>query len=185
MAGEKKKRRGRSAYLNDFHLNEQGDYVYKGKLFGFIEKTVTYQQYLFRIGLAAVSIFLLTVTAECLPAVAMSRFGLTSIPWLGQMIAACFMAYAVWKIFWGKNPMREYIYKASVQKLPMRALFTAVFSFLTALAEAIYILVNGCDGEAAFTVLRPILSMLCGMIAICLYRFVKNTEWKQITNMEC
>lgn len=185
MAGEKRKRRSRRAYLNDFHLNEKGDYVYEGRMIGFVEESVTYHQYLQRIIPAAVLMLALSVAAECLPAVAMSRFGLTAIPWLGQIITACLAAYAVWKISWGKNPMREYVYKASVEKLPMRTLLTAGFSFLTALAETIYILVNGCDGEAAFTVLRPILSMLCGMIAICLYRFVKNTEWKQITNMEC
>ncbi|MBR1757896.1 MAG: hypothetical protein IJ744_04105 [Lachnospiraceae bacterium] len=180
MAEEKKKRRSRRAYLNDFHLNEKGEYVYEGKMIGLVGDESTYRQYLTVITVMSFLILGFTVAAECLPAVTLSKFGLTVIPWLGQLITASLVIYAAWKILWGKNPMREYIYKASAEKLPTRLLLTAAFSFFTAAEETIYILVNGCAGEVLFTVLRPVFSLVCGILAVLLYQFVKKTEWKEI-----
>lgn len=184
MAEMREKRRNRRAYLNDFHLNEKGEYVFEGKMIGFVEETVTYRQYLARISSAAILMFIFTVAAECLPAVTMSRFGLTMIPWLGQIIVACLVIYSTWQMFLGKNPMREYVYKASQEKLPMRVILMAVFSFFTAASEMIYVFVKGCAGEVAFTILRPILSLICGLIAFYLHRLAKNTKWVQVVGDE-
>ncbi len=184
MAEKQKKRQSRRAYLNDFHLNERGEYVYEGKLIRFVETAITYRQYLMRIIMAAALMLIFTVAAECLPAVAMSRFGLTMIPWLGQIIAASLVVFSIWQIFRGKNPMREYVYKSSQEKLPMRVFLMAVFSFFTAATETIYILVKGYAEEAAATILRPVFSLLCGLIAFYLYRLVKSTKWEQVVRDE-
>ena len=184
MAEMKKKRQSRRAFLNEFHLNEKGEYVYEGKMIGFVEKSVTYRQYLKQTCKTAILIFIFTAAAECLPAVTMSKFGVTMISWLGQIIVACLVLYAIWRIFWGKNPMREYVYKASQEKLPTRALLMSFFSFFTAASETVFILVKGCGGEVLFTILRPIFSLICGLMSVYLYRLAKNTKWEQVEGNE-
>ena len=176
----KKKRRSRRAYLNDFHLNEKGEYVYEGKMIGFAGDGASYHKYLAWITTASVLMFVCTIAAECLPAVSLSKFGLTVIPWLGQLVTVCLAAYAAWKILWGKNPMREYIYKASAAKLPTRVILAAAFSFLTAAEEIIYIFVKGCEGEVLYTVLRPALSLICGITAYLLHKQLKKAGWRQL-----
>ena len=178
-----KKRTGRRAYLNDFKLNERGEYVYRGKMMGYAGVTA-YGSYLGILAAAAAAMVLLTVGAECLPAAALSKFGLTVIPWLGQMAFVFLAAYAVFKILTGKNPMRAYVYKASVGKLDTRLTLAMAFSFFTALEETIYILIQGCEGEVLFTVLRPVCSLLCGCIALFLRRWTKEQKWNEVPAAE-
>lgn len=180
MAGAKEPKQytGRRAYLNDFHLNDKGEYVFMGRMMSFDEEHMTYRQYIVRSVLSAVIMIAATALAECLPAVGLSRFGFTAIPWALQMVMTALTAYAVWKTAFGKNPMREYVYKSSAEKLPGRVILAAAFSLLTVIADTVYILIKGWEGEVLYTALRPVLSLVCGVTAFLFSRMLKKTAWK-------
>ena len=177
-----KKRTGRRAYLNDFKLDEQGKYVYRGKMMGYEAEKISYGAYLRMITISVIGMLLFTVGAECLPAVSLSRFGLTVIPWLGQMAAVFVTAYGAFKILTGRNPMRSYVYRSSVEKMDGRLAVSMMFSFFTAFEETIYILVKGCAGEVLYTVLRPVCSLICGCIALFLRSRLKECAWGEVPN---
>ncbi len=180
MAGAKEPKQytGRRAYLNDFHLNDKGEYVFMGRMMTFDEEHMSYRDYIIRSSLFTIIMILATVLAECLPAVALSRFGFTAIPWALQMVMTALTAYSVWKIIFGKNPMREYVYKSSAEKLPVRVILAAAFSLLTAVADTVYILIKGWEGEVLYTALRPALSIVCGAAAFLFSGMLKKTSWK-------
>ncbi len=181
MAEEKKpkKRSGRRAYLNDFHLNEKGEYVYEGKMFVWDGPQETYRSAMVRSGIYAALVLVLTALPELFPAVPMSRFILTVLPWMGQLICAGLTAYAVWRMLWGKNPMRAYIHKASAAKLPNRSMICVFFALFGAGEEIIYLLVRGISGDLFANLVRPASALLCAGAAWLLHRTAGQMRWRE------
>ena len=174
---EKKKKPGRRAYLNDFLPNERGEYVYQGRLLYFAGSDDEYKTTVRLSVAAAVLMVILTVVPEILPSVPASRFPVSAVLWLGQMVSAALTVYSVWKMFWGRNPLREYIYKKSVQRLPGQTIVCAAFSLALALEQTIYMLITGIEGNAFLNIIRPVAALVCAAASYQFHRMIKQTEW--------
>ena len=180
MAEEKtpKKRRGRRAYLNDFQLNENGQYIYIGRHLTY-DGPVPYRRYRDLTAASAAAAAVFTVLAECLPAVGLSRAGLVMLPWAVQLAAALLLAWSAGRTVIAGNPMREYLYKKSAKDLPGRAVVTAAAACVSAVTQIIYICVKGFEGDALNTALRPVCSLGCALASVFLYRLSSRTVWKR------
>ena len=177
MAGENKKPKGRRAYLNDFLLNERGEYEYQGRLLHF-EGTEDEYRRTMRLSIEAVVLMaILIIVPEILPSVPMSRFPVSAVLWLVQLISAGLVVYSVWKMCRGRNPIREYVHKASVKRLPGQTIVCAAASLALAVEQTIYILINGVKENAFFNIIRPAAAFVCAAAAYQFHLMIKRTEW--------
>ena len=177
MAGEK--RRGRRAHLRDFKLNGKGEYVYTGKYMAWPGDEKDYRRHMVFFAVMAFVMISMTFAAECLASVPMSRYPLTAVFWFAQMVPVCLTVYAVCKMIAGRNPMRSYVYDASVGKLPGRALFSLIFSGICALWECVYLIINGPKENLFCNVARPVMSAFCACAAAALYLRIKKIVWEK------
>lgn len=174
---ENKKKPGKRAYLNDFVQNERGEYVYQGRLVYFNGTDAEYKKLMHLAVAAGVLIVLFTLVPELLPSVPASRFPVSAVLWLVQMVSALLMIYSVWKMFWAGNPIREYRFKKSVQRLPGQTIVCAAASLALGAEQIIYLIIKGIEGNVFFNIIRPVAALICAAAAYQFHLMIKRAEW--------
>ena len=180
---EKKKRRvSRRDYLNDFHQNIKGEYIYTGQLYSFKGSADEYRSYITVIITDAVLILGMTIASESFASVEMSRYPLTAFFWLLGLVTSSVLLYSAVRTAFGKNPMRAYIYLSSAKTLSGKALAAMAAAALSFLENTVFLLVRGIDGVLWLNLIRPVLSLSAGYVAFRMYSFLKTVVWEEIPN---
>ena len=174
MAEQKKKKKGRRSYLADFRKDASGNYKYTGNIYAFDGTEKERKSYIIKLGILSFLSAALAAAQELLPGTRMSNQFYVLIPWLLQFLAASSVCWAYVRLAYGGNRLREYVWEGSDRKIPRRVVFTLIFSLATALAEIIYISINGLGDRAVSTVLRPCLSLINGAVSLLLHLLVKG-----------
>ena len=127
---KKRRKRGENSYLNDFHPNLAGEYIYSGVLYA-CALDETAQRGMRRSLRALAAVQLAAVIASgSIPAPGMQNSFYIILPFLGELIAAVSAAWAIFKLGSDWNAVREYVYERTVPVLPRRALAAAILAFL-------------------------------------------------------
>ena len=177
MEEKKKKSGGRRAYLNDFLPNEYGEYEYKGRSMHFSGTAQQYAQMIKLSVVAALLMAVLTIVPEFLPSVPASRFPVSAVLWLAQLVSMGLTVYSVWKMYWGREPLREYIYKKSVLRLPGQTAVCFGASALLAMELIIYMLIKGTGDNVFPAIARPVAALICAAVSLQLHLMIKRSEW--------
>ena len=172
-----KKRRGRRAYLDDFHRDLSGKYTYDGPLYSYSgekpRKTLLRQLW----GLCA-AMLLCIIAIGFVPAPGVSTCVYVTLPYAVTLVAAVSVCWALGELSTGKDPLREYVYEASVKKIPLRAMLTAVFAAAAILGEAVFLILNGVGGVRIWFALL-VMALLGGACACALLirKFLPASSW--------
>ena len=75
-------------------------------------------------------------------------------------------------------PLREYIYRATVQALPGRCLAQAVLAGVGLAAETLYLLLSGSDGRGAAAAIYLLLQACVLVLALLTRRAVLASDWQ-------
>lgn len=146
MAEEKKKRRGRRAYLEGFQKTVGGDYAFTGPSYTYVEQGMTHRRAMavrWALGAGAAALELL---CGSFPAPGMSGCPYVLLPYAAALLSLVSVVWAVARMaYWG-SPLREYVYRKTAAALPKRCMAAAAFAFVTLLGETVYLLRNGGDG---------------------------------------
>ena len=118
MADKKKKQAGRRAYLNDFHRDLTGAYIYDGSHFHFAGDG--WKQVLLRLWALGIVLVVL-VLAGGFSGETMSHCVFQILPYLVEVGAVGSVVWALVRLTSGGETLRAYVYKATVQALPGRA----------------------------------------------------------------
>lgn len=170
---EKKKRRGE--YLRDFRKDENGRYVYTGRMYSY-QGTDLKQRRLFLFVLS-VCVFAAMIACGCIHVPGLSESFYVLPPYMVGLVSAgmsCAAAYHVWT---GGDPMREYIYESGVLKLPGRSAFTAVCAAVALLGEVVYVILNGFEGKFTGFVIFLILEGASCAATCLIYRIIHKMKW--------
>lgn len=177
MADKAKKRRGRKAYLADFQPNSRGDYEYNGALYRYTTQSKSLQKALAQLWAFEALQLICTVIAGCLPAAGMDNTFYLLLPYTATLLLAVSTCWALVRLTAGGNPLREYVYQASVKKLPLRTLLTAVFAGITAVGEILRLVLHGFDGKEGATALFFMLIFTILACSIALRRLILHLSW--------
>ena len=118
MADKKKKQAGRRAYLNDFHRDLTGAYIYDGSHFHFAGDG--WKEVLLRLWALGIVLVVL-VLAGGFSGETMSHCVFQILPYLVEVGAVGSVVWALVRLTSGGETLRAYVYKATVQALPGRA----------------------------------------------------------------
>lgn len=171
------KRKGRRAYLNDFTINLQGDYVYQGSHFHYVGETPWGRQLRCLWGLTA-GMAAAFVLGGLLPAAGMSGTLYVVLPYLVSVIAGASVVWAMAKLR-REGKLRSYVYEATILKLPARANAAAVSAALASAGEGLNLILNGSGGKTAATLGYLTLELLAALAARRLARRAAAMDWEE------
>ncbi len=147
MADEKKKKpRGRRAYLEDFHPSVSGEYIYTGQTYDFQGGPEAQRKSQIRLGFASVLTAAAAIAGCCVSAPGSADCIYVLLPCAGAMIASLTLAWAALKLLQSAVPLRQYVYKSTVQRFPLRIGLTALLSALALAGECLYAALHKADG---------------------------------------
>lgn len=193
MADPTKKRRSRKAYLEDFHRNARGDFEYHGAYYRYLPQTTSkvsrqaahpllrmtrsYAGALALLWSLGGLELLAAVAVGCIPAAGMGNAFYVILPYAGLFAASVSLIWLLGRLSAGGNPLREYVYLATVKKLPGRCLLTAGLAGATLILEAIHVICCGFEGHVAGTIMCFFFIFLCFASSILLRCIVSRLQW--------
>lgn len=181
MAEKNKKRGGRRAHLNDFHVNLAGDYVYTGTHYSYVDQGRSRDRVQRELLGLSVAVMLAVVAGGCSDAPAMLNCWYVILPYICEAAAAVSVIWAVLRLRKAEEPIREYIYKKSVQALPHRAMLCMIFAGLGFVTMVLYLVMNGSGGRVASVIAYLALKALVAGGAWLLWRYMLTLKWEKLT----
>ena len=169
MAEKNKKRGGRRAHLNDFHVNLAGDYVYTGAHYTYVDQGRSRDRV--QRELWGLSIAILPAMLNCWYVI---------LPYICEAAAAVSVIWAVARLRKAEDPIREYVYKKSVQPLPHRAMLCMIFAGLGFVTMVLYLVMNDSGGRVASVITYLALKALVAGGAWLLWRYMLTLKWEKL-----
>lgn len=158
-----KKYKGRKAYLNDFKKNAQGEYEYQGNLYQWKvskEERIKEQVILWIFCAGMLSALMMSV---CLDAPGTLNCIYVLLPAAVSFVFGISVVWGMWKLTIAGTPMREYVYKATIEAMSLRCIYVMAGTGTALLGEVIYLLFHGA-GEKISGALIFLLSELIGLL---------------------
>lgn len=158
---ERKPRRGRRDYLNDFHPTAGGEYVYTGALIPWPGKGMGRREALLRVLLPAGTAFAAAVAGGCVSNAGLDGRPYVLLPYVAGLILSGSLCWAAGRLAMAGEQVREYVYRATVGRLPGLALATAVCAGVTLAGQAVNLLAADAGahplGALGFALLEGVL----------------------------
>lgn len=180
MAEKNKKRGGRRAHLNDFHVNLAGDYVYTGAHYTYVDQGRSRDRVQRELWGLSIAILLAVVAGGCSDAPAMLNCWYVILPYICEVAAAVSVIWAVARLRKAEDPIREYVYKKSVRPLPHRAMLCMIFAGLGFVTMVLYLVMNDSGGRVASVITYLALKALVAGGAWLLWRYMLTLKWEKL-----
>ena len=174
MAGEKK-RQGRRAHLNDFYRDVAGNYVYTGTCYVCRAADGERAALLRRLWLLTA-----VLAGGCISAPGMSRCFYVLLPYAAEVGLTGSVVWAMTRWQAREYPMREYVYRATVQALPGRCLAEAVLAGAGIIAETMYLILSGSGGRGAMAAVYLLLKAVSLAAALFARYLVRRSVWEPV-----
>ena len=98
MMEKKRRKRGENSYLNDFHLNLAGEYIYDGELYACQADPDTQKMQKRKLWVYTALMLLTVLASGSIPAPGMLGSSYVILPFLGELIAIFSVVWAVCKL---------------------------------------------------------------------------------------
>lgn len=175
-----KKYKGRKAYLNDFKLNEKGEYAYEGILYEWTGEKEGYRRTLRALlGLGIIQLMVL-VAAGCIEAPGAMDYFYVILPYMVSLVSGISVIWGIWQLMAGKMPLRAYIYKATVEKIPVRSLIVIISGAAAIVGELYYLLKNGSGGKISGVLTFLFLEGMAVFSSILVVKIIQKMPWQRL-----
>lgn len=148
-------KKNKRAYLDDFVLNEQGKYEYKGIIYN-VNGSYNNKYLLFRI----VGIAICIVIAGIVPFSGSMHAFYIIFPYVFEVVLAALLVYAYVYFFSNIKQLREYIYQKSFERFKPYTSLLIGNCGLSFICTIVYSLFNGFEIWAIVYVLLQILTFI-------------------------
>lgn len=177
---EKKKRSGRRAYLDNFRRSASGEYIYTGDYYTYINSGgKPRKRALAELWAPAAACAAASLASGCLSANGAGNCIYVLLPYILELALAASVVWGMAKLSSGGDPIREYVYEASVPKLPRRAAACAIFALAGLVGEGVFLLLHGFGGKTAATLVYLALKLAAASIAMVFRGNIKRFEWQK------
>lgn len=172
-------RRKRRAYLDHFTKNAAGEYIYEGDHYTFQDTGKSRKRALTELWLLVGCTAAAVLAGGCIPAPGVGNCPYVLVPYVAAIITSFSGIWSLGQITAGGDPMREYVYHDSVEKLPGRALATAACAALALVGEVLFLCLNGGGGKLAFGLLFLLLMGGSAVAAFWTRRTISRLNWSK------
>ncbi len=175
--GEKKPRKKRE-HLKDFYRDVSGKYVYGGVMYTCTLLPADRKKNILRMWLGSGAAFIMQIIAGCVPSAGMSEGFLVLPFYLGAIISCGMVCWALWELTSGGEPVRAYVYDASVKKLPGRCNAGMIFCGLTLVGLILDVVLNGMGkGKIWATVLFVAIQIAAASGLFLVKKILQSIKW--------
>lgn len=174
-----KKYKGRKAYLNDFQKDENGEYAYQGNLYAWQGESSLFRKKLLLLwGIGAVMAVLLAAAAWIDAPGATGTFYVV-IPVCAALVFGVSMLWGLGRLTSGGKVLRAYVYEATVEQLPVRALLTMVSAGAAILGELLFLITNGFGEKTGKALLFLGLESVAFLLSLLFRQEILKMVWKK------
>lgn len=177
MAEQEQKKKRRRAYLDAFEKNSSGAYEYKGEMWTFEPKGRELRTELMRLWVLCLMMMAALLAAGCVNAPGTGSCFYVLMPYIIGLIAGVSVCWGLCRLTAGGLSLRDYVYKATVEQIPLRAVLTAICSGVAMAGEIIYFFRNGTDGKLAGGIVFLVLESIILIAAWMVRRIVSDMTW--------
>lgn len=180
MADIKKKRR--RTYLENFHKDSEGKYVYQGEMYIYRGNARADGQSGLGCELRKLWAWCLVlmgslVAAGCISAPGMDNCFYVLLPYAVGLVAGVSVCWALCRLTSGKNPLKAYVYEASVKALPFRTVLAALCAGVCMIGEVVFVLRQGMGEKTVSFCVFFMLNVLIVLSALMLRKRVRSMQW--------
>lgn len=177
---EKKQKKKRRSYLNDFKQNESGSYDYEGAMYAFCEKNQSRKMMLIKqCGLCG-GLILTAVINGFLPIPGLQDSAFVLLPFAVELIASISCCVAIGRILINEKTLREYVYQQTVLKLPGRSAIALFGAGAALLGELLYLAQDLSKARSVYVMIFFILQLVSFGSALYLHRESKTQQWEKV-----
>ena len=176
------KHRNRS-YLDDYQINEQGEYEFQGVLYRWEvpekRKEVIRSLWLF---LTAAAVLMLA--AGCIPAPGVNNMFYLLLPYAIGLGFCVWSAMALGRMSAEADPMREHIFKTSAGRLPVTFLLAAMMGIICVIAETAHLVLHTGEGKILYGILFIVMEAAAAFLLIAGRRTLGGLSWRREEQVE-
>ncbi len=99
------------------------------------------------------------------------------IPYLLAFALTGSVTWAALRLFTNEKPLREYIYKVTIQQLPVRCILASVSAGAVIAGETVFLILHGAGGQTGWVIAAYGLQACALALPLFLRAYIKNTEW--------
>jgi hypothetical protein len=158
-----KKKKNKRAYLNDFQLQENGEYAYKGTVYKY---EGDWQDCRKKLRILCAMLGGLTVAAGLVPCGGLMNTFYVILPYIAEVCLGAYLIYNVLRMTAGDGEVREYIFKKSFEAFSGQLLILFICAAMCLLGEILRMIlarsVEGIGFSLLFIVLQ---SLIFGTVA--------------------
>ena len=173
-----KKAKGRRAYLQEFTLDENGEYVFTGDTYFYDDSEISWSD----ITKKAKACFMFLLVAEIivgfLPTPGMIKASYVILPYGIFIIVLALAAYRFVQIMKSQGSLRDYIYKKSAETFPGSVLLMIILIACCLVGEIIYVFFGKPETNLIFTAIAVLLHAFALFMGIGLLKTMQAMEWK-------
>lgn len=182
MADAKKQKR--RAYLDSYQRDQDGKYAWHGDLYTFQgsgrqapEKEL--RRELGKLWALCGIMMGALIAAGCITAPGMDNCFYVILPYGAGMVAGVSVCWALYRFTTGGNPLKSYVYSASVGALPHRTALAALCAALCIAGDILFVCRGGLEGKLLGFVLFLALNGLFAAASLLLRRRVLALRFTQ------
>lgn len=177
MAEQKKK--GRRAYLNDFHKDEKGSYVYRGELYDYAGGKEALKKELWILWGICAAMLAALLAAGCMNAPGMRDCFYVVLPFSVSFVFGISVCFGMWQLTRGGSPMRAYQYEKSIDVMPHRTMGTMICVGISIAGELIYLFRNGFSGKLSPAIFFLLLETVAFLLTFLLKKRIMQMIWEK------
>lgn len=169
---------GSRDYLNDFKLNDKGEYEYTGVLHSLDESKVKLSDVKKIESVYASLIFVLYLVCGFIRADGVMNSTYVTLPYVFGLIFSCILLYKTLSFSLSKRyPIRDYDFKSTIDKFGTYIILVLILSIATIIGEIIYLVFNGLKLYVVGTIVFIILIIFSLLISITFKRYHDTLIW--------
>lgn len=180
MAENNKKKKGRRAYLDDFQTTVSGEMIYCGAYYVYQGAAGARKGFLMKVTASAAAAAVFAVLSGCVPAPGTLNSFYVLLPLLGSILSAISVLWGVIRLIAGGEKLREYVYSASVEELPLRTALCIGCAGLSILGELLHLILNGTGGKLLGIVLFLLAQGIVLVSSLFCRRTAATAVWKRL-----
>lgn len=178
--GKNRRYRGRrKAYVDDYKINEKGEYEYQGVRYEWNLSEAEGRRCFLLFRLMGPVIFVLILLAGCIPSPGVNHWPFLMIAYLAGVVVSLSLWILLWQMCGEKSPMRGHVYDETVGKMPFRIVLTVILEGASIIGEIVYIILYGTEGHTFGGILFIILEMLALICTLYMRKKFQMIKWER------
>ena len=170
----------KSQYLNEYKLDDNGKYVYRGKYYSINESPEAIKKIYIRLWIINAVLIGAVIGSGCINAAGMNNSFYVIIPFIAEVAMLFAYSWNSISLLTQGYKVKEYVYKKSFSKLSPVSMGIAISAAIGFICSLIYVISNGFNNQIVGCISYLILKVFVFCSAFYASRYTASIKWMEI-----